>query len=236
MQEYARLGLKDYGNEIVGMRAPNSKTFDLGNGQRQLEQTMGLLHYSDNGLHGIDLAPIDSGDYWTVTAAPYILQVAKGTPQITMTDRATGFVYNLELAAINDASFKAPNCIPDEHPSGHALTFAGLLGDGDFHVVMTPSGIKTQQTIRSADGLCTLLWNVSQTNPEPVITETQIRAVDANKAKVGATIQRSSLVQNGSLWQGTFEETATDSLVVVNKKTRVASAGGVAVYPLTVVS
>lgn len=236
MQEYARLGLKDYGDELIDMRAPNSKTFDLGNGQHRLEQTMGLLHYSDNGLHDIDLEPVDSGDYWTLTAAPYTLQIAKGTPQVTMTDRATGFVYNLSLASINDAAFTAPNCIPGEHPNGHALTFAGLLGDGDLSIVLTASGIKTQQTIYSAAGLQTLLWNVSQTNPQPVIIETAIRAVDANNAKLSTDIQRSALTQDGNLWIGTFQEAATDSLVALNKKTRVASAGAAAVYPLTVIS
>lgn len=237
MREYDRLGMKDHGNEVIAKRAPNSKTFDLGNGQFQLEQTMGLIHYDNNGLDDIDLAPIDAGDYWTLDKAPYTLKVAKGTPQLTLTDRATGFVYNLSLASINAASFTAPICVPEPHPNGHALSFAGLLGDGDLHIVLTPSGIKTQQTIRSAKGLKTLLWNVSQTNPQPVMVETTIRAQDANKAKLATTINRSSLTQNGKMWEGTFQETASDTLMqVTNPKTRVLSAGGAAVYPLTVIS
>lgn len=237
MREFDRLGLKNYGNEVLAKRAPNSKTFALGNNQFQLEQTMGIIHYDNNGLDDIDLEPVDGGDWWLLDKAPYTLKVAKGTPQLTLTDRATGFIYNLSLTSINAASFTAPNCVPEPHPNGHALSFAGLLGDGDLHIVMTPSGIQTQQTIRSANGLKTLLWNVSQTNPQPVMVETVIRAQDANKEKLATTINRSPLTQNGKMWEGTFQEQATDTLMqVTNKKTRVLSAGGAATYPLTVIS
>lgn len=236
MREFDRIGLVAMGPEVLSKRAPTSKTFDLGNGQFNLQQTMGLIHYDNNGLADIDLEPVDGGDWWLLDKAPYTLKVAKGTPQLTLTDRATGFVYTLSLVSINAASFTAPSCVPEPHPNGHALSFAGLLGDGDLHIVLTPSGVMTQQTIRSANGLKSLLWNVNQSNPDPVVVETAIRAQDANDAKIAATINRSPLVQNGSMWQGTFQEQAIPQIQVADKKTRVLSAGGAAIYPLTVIS
>lgn len=236
MQEYARLGLPVAGQEVVAKRTLNSKTVDLGNGQYQLHQTMGIIHYNNNGmLEDIDLTPQDNGDSWVLTTAPYNVTIDKSIPQVSYKD-ATGLQIDLVLSSINNAVFNPIQSTLASHDLGHAILYSGLLGDGDLSIILTPTGIKTEQKIHSQAGIKTLFWNISQNQANPIITETAIRAQDANKAKVGVTIQRSPLTQNGGLWHGTFQEQCTGNLVALNKRTRAQSAGGAAAYPVTILS
>lgn len=236
MQEYVRLGLPAAGQEIVAKRSINSKTFDLGNGQYQLNQTMGAIHYNNNGaLDDIDLTPQDNGSSWVLTTAPYNITINKNIPQLTYKD-ATGLQIDLALSNINNAAFNPIQSIISPHNLGYAIVYSGLLGNGDLSILLTPDGIKTEQKIHSPSGIQNLFWNISQNQANPIITETAIRAQDANGAKVGVNIQRSPLVQSGSIWQGTFQEQCTGSLVVLDPKTRVQSSGGVPAYPVTIFS
>lgn len=89
--------------ELIEKRTANSKTFDLGNGRRQLVTHIGAIHYKDNYA--------DKGEQWKdidltwednrITKAPYELTL--DGKKLTLRDKKTGEVSTIELLSSNPA-------------------------------------------------------------------------------------------------------------------------------------
>ncbi|MDO8743098.1 MAG: hypothetical protein Q7J30_00870, partial [Candidatus Azambacteria bacterium] len=91
--------------EIINLRQENSKTFNLGNGQRKLEASMGAIHYKDNYANAseqwkdIDLTWVGN----QITKAPYELTL--DGKKITVRDKKTGDISTIELLDVTPAGF-----------------------------------------------------------------------------------------------------------------------------------
>jgi len=88
--------------EVIELRTENSKTYDLGNGRRVLEVSMGAVHYKDNYNNptekwkDIDLTLVNNG----ITKAPYTFTIDQKSHTAIFTDKKTGDVVVLMLFGI----------------------------------------------------------------------------------------------------------------------------------------
>jgi hypothetical protein len=127
-----------------------------------------------------------------------------------------------------------------EHVDGVApqLTLEGTtykgIEDNDLHICIKPSGVSTEQHIKSAKGIKTLGWKVRQNHPEPVVLETLRNATDANGNKAELQITRTRLEQKYGKWEHVFEERLTGMKLERDKATRKLSAVPSVVYPVRV--
>lgn len=229
MREFDRLGKQIEAEEITAKRTPNSKTFDLGNGQKRLVSSMALIHYEKDGkLEDIDLTLEDGGDHYFMNKAPYSVRIEKSSPKITYTRGSDVVEMTLESA---DAQ-------PIQH--SHRTKDRGVIFDGimhnEIHVNLTAAGVSTEQHIASAAGIKTLKWKIRQTMSEPVVTETRKRGADKNGAPVEINITRPRLAQKGGMWEHTFEERFTGNKMKRDRKTRKYTMDGLAEYPVKVKS
>lgn len=91
---------EDSPTEIIGLRSENSKTFDVGNGKRRLEVSIGAIHYKDDYANAseqwkdIDLTWVDN----KITKAPYELTLESN--KVTIRDKKTGEISTIELLEI----------------------------------------------------------------------------------------------------------------------------------------
>ena len=93
-------------SEIIGLRTENTKTYELGNGSRQLVASIGAVHYKNNYA--------DKSEVWKdidltwegnrITKAPYELTL--DGQKITVKDKRTGEVSTIELLSVFPASMK----------------------------------------------------------------------------------------------------------------------------------
>lgn len=92
--------------ELLELRQYNSKTFDLGNRQRQLILSMGDTHYKNNYADvsepwkDIDITWVGN----RIDKAPYILELVG--KKITVTDKRTGDISTIKLLSATPAGLK----------------------------------------------------------------------------------------------------------------------------------
>jgi hypothetical protein len=222
MREFDRLGLTVDAPEVLEKRTPLSKTFDLGNGKFRLRTANSLLHYvKDGALEDIDLEPVDMGDYLLVDKAPYILTIAKDRPFITYKGKASGLEIEMELTHVDGA-------VP-------VLTLEGTvykgIPDNDLHIKIKPSGVSTEQHIKTSAGAKTLGWRIRQNHSQPVVLETLRTATDAVGNRAEIQITRSRLEQKEGKWEHVFEERLTGMKLEKDKVTRKLTAVPSVTYP-----
>jgi len=94
------------GDELVSQRTENSKTFNVGNGRRQVVVSIGAIHYKDDytskteGWKDIDLTWVSN----KITKAPYELTHIGN--KCTLKDKKSGEVSTIELLDVKPVGIK----------------------------------------------------------------------------------------------------------------------------------
>ena len=111
-------------HEIVSQRAENSKTFRLDNGRRQLQVSIGAIHYKNDYATDKDWLDIDlTWEGSRITKAPYELTL--DGQKITLKDKKTGEVSILELTSVKPSGMQWQII-----PFNDGLSFQHILPSG----------------------------------------------------------------------------------------------------------
>lgn len=141
--------------EITSLRTANTKTFDLGNGQRSLRARAGAVHYKD----GADWRTIDNSlnasahpDYVYENGANDFkvyfkdnlkskgaVRFESGTAFVDITILGVALV---ETQQDKQTVFKIPNDSFAPTIEGRKISFSGVYPGVDFGFILTPRGIK----------------------------------------------------------------------------------------------
>lgn len=122
--------------EVLSLRTENSKTFDLGNGQRRLDAHIGAIHYKDNYS--------DKSEQWKdidlrwegnrITKAPYELTLEGN--KVTIRDKKSGEVSTIELLEIGGESVSL-------------TTQKDVAPDTDLEIVAGNNSIRITRVLKS---------------------------------------------------------------------------------------
>lgn len=146
--------------ELIDFRRENSKTFDLGKGQRRLEAHIGAVHYKDNyedkseQWKDIDLTFVDG----RITRAPYTLEVRD--LEITVTSKKTGTVQTLALERIGSENSKLP--VPWEF-IGNLAVWRNAAPNTDVVIEAYPEGVNFKRILHSASAPLEAVFIYSKT-------------------------------------------------------------------------
>ncbi len=127
-------------NELLDLRQENSKTYDLGDGKRQLVVSIGAIHYKDSYTFDEQWEDIDLN--WEgnrITKAPYEL-ILEGN-KATIKDKKSGEVSTIELLEIGGIPIPAQAW---EKSKGLAKAFAT-----DLEIVAGNSIVKFARILKS---------------------------------------------------------------------------------------
>ena len=129
------------GQELVGLRTENTKTFDLGNGHRKIVASVGAVHYKDDysnpneAWKDIDLTWVGN----RVTKAPYELTLDNDT--LTLRDKKTGQVSTITLLSKDGK----PNSLVWLHENTKAKELTSLIGN-NIEVILGNTSVSFRQT------------------------------------------------------------------------------------------
>ncbi len=136
--------------ELIEKRASNTKTYDLGNGKRQLLVSIGDIHFKDNYASNEQWKDIDLN--WEgnkITKAPYELTLEGN--KVTIRDKKSGEVSTIELLDIGGKGIPAKAW---EKAKGLArakgiTTVENVALDTDLEVIAENSRVRFARVLRS---------------------------------------------------------------------------------------
>ncbi len=139
--------------ELINLRNENTKTFDIGNGQRQLVASIGAVHYKDNYVtdkewKDIDLAWVDN----KITKAPYELTLEG--KKITIRDKKSGEVSVIELTDIGGKPIHSPSDMAWLKSKGLArapgiINLDNVALDTDLEIVAENGAVRFTRVLKS---------------------------------------------------------------------------------------
>ena len=163
--DYYKVGqsLYEVGDEVIEKRTENSKTKFLGkvgnDNKFSLDVSMAPIHYKDNYSDSneqwkdIDLTPVNG----VVTKAPYIL-VIDGA-KVTVTDKRTGSVVNLELTDVGNKKISKPT----HTISKGKAEKKDIDTDTDLEITWENARVKVTRVLKSDKAAKSSKFNISQT-------------------------------------------------------------------------
>ncbi|KKN21406.1 hypothetical protein LCGC14_0925910, partial [marine sediment metagenome] len=201
--------------EIISLRQENSKTFDLGDGTRQIT-SMGAIHYKDNyadsreGWKDIDL--IWEGN--RITKAPYELTLEG--KKLTIRNKKTSEVSTIELLDIEGVSVSESL---DWDMFGEVAKIKDIALDTDLEIVAENGAVKFTRILKSdkapseAKFKVTGNWRVRASDEEgdlPVVSTLKDGVLTEGLGLAGRPVKYP--VRIDPTWQVGGDEGSTDDI------------------------
>jgi len=146
--------------EIVSDRTAFSKTYDLENGQKQIDISSGVLHYFDQGQYkDIDL----SFDVTSkVTEALYILEIDSGRIGFQYTSKASGEVWTCRLHAVDGVLVSSLPLVVSPTTQGQEVIWSECLEGVTILIRSQPFGASVIKRLASDKAPRSFTWLVER--------------------------------------------------------------------------
>jgi len=208
--------------EILKLRGENSKTYELDNGQKQLQGFKKSIHYKD----GKELKDIDTnieGD--RVTRAPYIAILTKDKIGFTFKKKETGEEILVELDRLGDKE------IPYQLPliSGSSALYEDVDKDVDIKIQFNNTGGRMFRILKSPEAEKKAIFHIKQ-NKKGLRISPKFIGTDA-KGKPLELKTRPILETDYEVY---IEDIFTGHTISVDEKTRVRSLSDEVDYPVII--
>lgn len=164
--------------ELIAERKENSKTFDLGNGRRGLDISIGAIHYKDNygnrqeQWKDIDTRIVDG----RVDKAPFILTIDAANKSIHVKSKCDGAECSLKFSRLTTKRLAASLSPVSPIVKGNTVTWKDIALDTDLIIEVQSGRVRFKRIIKSDKAPDEIEFDVTEKGNSML----SVRAIDAN--------------------------------------------------------
>jgi len=208
--------------EVQRLRGENSKTFELDNGQYQLQGFKGAIHYKD-GKELKDIDPNIEGD--RVTRAPYIAVLTKDKIGFTFKKKSTDEEILVKLDKLGDKE------IPYQLPliNSNVAFYEDVDKDIDIMIQFNNTGGRMFRILKSPEAEKKAIFHIKQ-NKKGLRISPKFFGADAKGRPLN--LKTKSILETD--YEVYIEDIFTGQTVSVDEKTRVRSLSDEVEYPVRI--